>query len=134
MLVAKQFADIEVKTTKAIMHIKAWLNKVSLELAKHKTKVVLVSSRKKIEICKVRIGVHIVQSAPALKYLRVIIDHGLNFRCHINYVAKKAAGIQAALARIMPNMGGLKTARRNTTATVLTSVIMYASPMWVADG
>lgn len=39
--------------------------------------------------------------------------------------------LQAALAGILPNVGGPKQGRRILLAKVVTSAILYAAPIWV---
>lgn len=128
--VAKEIEEVEAATNEAIMEIKRWLESASLELADHKTEAVLITSRKKIEYMTIRVGEQIINSKESIKYLGVMLDNRLKFRPHIEYSSKKASQIQAALARIMPNIGGPGYPRRLLLARVVTSVLLYAAPVW----
>lgn len=128
--VAKHIHQVEAATNIAIAQVQAWLESASLELAGHKTEAVLITSRKTVEFINVKVGNQTIKSTRSLKYLGVMIDNKLSFKEHIEYVSKKAARTQASLARILPNIGGPKPARRKLLATVINSVILYASPIW----
>lgn len=128
--VAKHIADVENITNIAVAQIKRWLELVGLRLAEHKTETVLITSRKKIEYMRIQVGEQSISSQNSLKYLGVVIDNRLNFKAHIEYVSKKAANIQAALSRILPNIGGPKSSRRALLANVTSSVLLYAAPIW----
>ena len=79
---------------------------------------------------KITVGDHQVTSKSHLKYLGVLIDARLNFRTHIEYTTKKAANIRAALERMMQNVGGPMQSKRKIISTVVSSVILYAAPIW----
>ena len=78
----------------------------------------------------IKVGTQVIKSSHSLKYLGVILDNRLNFKEHINYVSAKSASLQRSLARLMPSTGGPKPAKRRLLATVINSVILYASPVW----
>lgn len=128
--VAKHIHEVEDKTNFAIAKVKTWLESASLDLAEHKTEAILISSRKKVEYMSIKVGNQVIKSSHSLKYLGVVLDNRLNFKEHINYASSKAAGVQTALARLMPNIGGPKPAMRRLLASVINSVILYASPVW----
>lgn len=131
--VAKHISQIEAATSAAIAQVKTWMELAKLELAEHKTEALLITSRKKVEFMNVTVGNQVIHSTHSLKYLGVMLDNRLNFKDHIEYVSQKASKIQGSLARILPNIGGPKPARRKLLATVINSVILYASPVWT-DG
>lgn len=128
--VGKHIHHVESITDDAIAQVRAWLDAAGLELAGHKTEAVLIRSRKKIEYMSIKVGEHIIKSTNSIKYLGVMIDNRLSFKEHVSYAGAKAAGIQSSLARMLPNIGGPKPARRRLLSTVVNSVILYASPVW----
>lgn len=130
--VAKHTHEIEAAANEAIRRIKGWLENAGLELADHKTEAVLISSRKKLERLKIRVGDQMIESKDAIKYLGVMIDNRLNFRAHIEYARNKAAAVQGALSRILPNIGGPKYGRRILLSRVVSSILLYAAPVWAA--
>lgn len=128
--VAKQINEVESATNVAISQIKSWLGSAGLELADHKTEAVLITSRKSVEYMNVQVGTQIIRSKEAVKYLGVMIDNRLQFKQHVHYSSKKASRLQAALSRIMPNIGGPGYARRILLSRVVSSVLLYAAPVW----
>ncbi|KAH8304814.1 hypothetical protein KR059_009908 [Drosophila kikkawai] len=108
----------------------SWLKDNGLSLAEHKTEAVLISSRKTVEKVNFRVGSTNVESSPAIKYLGVMIDHRLNFKSHLEYTAAKASKATAAISRMMANTRGPKQHSRRLIATVVTSTILYAAPIW----
>ena len=49
---------------------------------------------------------------------------------HVRVAVQKALQKQAALARIMPRVGGPSSSKRRVLATVVQSVILYGAPAW----
>lgn len=58
------------------------------------------------------------------------MDDRLSFAKHIAFAKEKASKAQAAVARIMPNVGGPKTCTRLLITSVVRSILLYASPVW----
>lgn len=132
VVVAKNKLDVVHNCNQVIASVRLWLNNAGLQLAEQKTEVVLMSSRKVVEIIEIQVGNQTIRSSPYLKYLGVILDHRLNFREHLKYAGDKAKRVGAALARLMPNIGGPKQPIRKLLASVNTSILMYAAPIWSA--
>ena len=73
-----------------ISSVRTWIQKFGLELnTKHKTEAVLVSRRRKVESIKIDLNNkkntvrgHVIQSNTHIRYLRVVLDHRLNFKHH----------------------------------------------------
>ena len=128
--VAKTVGEIEEKTNTAIRNVGAWLDEAGLTLAAHKTEAVLISGRKIVEKMVVIVGESKIESKRAIKYLGVVIDDRLNFKEHMKYVGEKASVTQRALARMMANIGGPGPFKRRIIAAVVTSIMLYACPIW----
>lgn len=131
--VAKNIPEVEQATNEAIRVIKKWLVSANLELADHKTEVVLITGRKVPETMTIQVGGEQIHSKESLKYLGVIIDNRLNFESHVDFSSKKASKMQGALARIMPNIGGPNYEKRVLLANVVSSVLLYAAPIWACS-
>lgn len=128
--VAKTIDEVQNATNAAIRQIRRWLQDSGLELADHKTEAVLITGRKQIELMTITVGSTEIRSKESLKYLGVMIDNRLNFKSHISYASEKASKVQAALSRIMPNIGGPKYEGRILLSRVVSSVLLYAAPVW----
>ena len=129
-VVAKHQDEIEIYANEAIWEINSWLRNSGLSLAEHKTEVVLISKRRKNTTVKIKVGGKTIYSQPSLKYLGVIIDRRLNFKRHIEYAATKASSIATTISRILPNIGGPRQSRRLLLSRVVSSVLLYAAPVW----
>ncbi|XP_025264647.1 uncharacterized protein LOC112638028 [Camponotus floridanus] len=78
----------------------------------------------------VTVGSSRIQVGDSMKYLGVMIDGLWNFRSHFKYVENKAVKVNRALNRLMPNLRGPGERKRRLYATIFTSVVMYAAPIW----
>ncbi|KAH8271160.1 hypothetical protein KR026_004254, partial [Drosophila bipectinata] len=61
------------------------------------------------------------------KYLGVMLDNRMSYGAHVEYSTIKAARIQGALSRMLPNVGGPTEGRRRLLASVVTAPIWAAS-------
>jgi len=130
VIVAKHLEELESAFSTTIKRIRQWMRTADLSLAEHKTEALLVSGRKRMETITIRVGDHDIQSQPHIRYLGVILDARLSYKEHISVVSKRAAAVQGALSRLMPNIGGPGQIRRRLLATVVTSVLLYGAPVW----
>lgn len=130
VVVAKHISDIEATANEAIRRINSWLDSNGLELAEHKTEAVLITSRKRIETISLQVGHQTINSKSAIKYLGVMLDNRLQFKEHASYISGKASRVQAALSRILPNIGGPSYVRRLLLSKVVSSILAYAAPVW----
>jgi len=78
----------------------------------------------------VKIGNTNIPVGRSMRYLGVIIDGAWNYRDHLKYIETKATKVVRSLSRIMPNLRGPGERKRQLFATVVKSVVMYASPAW----
>lgn len=53
-----------------------------------------------------------IESRSSIKYFGLILDSKLSFKEHATKVAEKASRTTQNLARLMPNLGGLKSIKR----------------------
>lgn len=107
-----------------------WMEGMGLELAKHKTEGVLITSRKTLETMTLKVGECLIDTQPSIRYLGVLIDSRLNFKAQVENASTKAAAVGKALSRLMPNVGGPKQKRRALLTSVTTSVMTYGIAIW----
>ncbi|XP_037930444.1 uncharacterized protein LOC119665228, partial [Teleopsis dalmanni] len=130
VVVAKTLDEVARNCSATIAAAKSWLQYSGLELAEHKTEVLLISSRKKIEQLSIKVGGVDIQSSPQLTYLGVTLDSRLSFKTHLKQSGDKASRVCNALSRLMLNIGGPKDTARVLLASVSKSVMLYAAPVW----
>ncbi|XP_065081811.1 uncharacterized protein LOC135704275 [Ochlerotatus camptorhynchus] len=109
-----------------------WMQGAKLQMAHHKTEVLLVSNCKAVQRVVITVGEHAIASTRVFKYLGVMIDERLNFNSHVEYGFEKASKAINAIARIMPNNAGPSSSKRRPLASVSSSIRRYGGPAWVA--
>jgi len=122
--------DAIVKANIQIARVTRQIKKLGLKVAEAKTEAVLFCKKKPVLMPMVRVGSASIQVTDSMKYLGVMVDGSWNFRAHFRYVENKASKVVRALSRLMPNLRGPGERKRHLYATVFTSVVMYASPIW----
>jgi len=105
---------------------------LSIEVAPEKTEVVLFWGRKRVSPADitVRIGNVRVKPRPFLKYLGVLLDSKLKFNTHFSHIEGKIGKVSRALGRLMPNLRGPIEKKRRLYAGIISSVVLYAAPIW----
>ncbi|KAF0751063.1 Reverse transcriptase domain-containing protein, partial [Aphis craccivora] len=114
-----------------LLSIDDWMPRHGLELAHQKTEAVILSRRRAFVPPRLSIGGHPITLYGKIRYLGVILDKNLTFAPHVDTVAKKASRTAAALARLMPNIGGPTEWKRKLLGTVVNSQLLYAAPAWI---
>ncbi|GBP64517.1 hypothetical protein EVAR_53016_1 [Eumeta japonica] len=84
-IVAKHLDDINLVLDINFEKVDRWMKTVNLQLAQHKTAVVLITSRKQAETITLRVGKHEVTLQPFIRYLGVMIDARLNFKQQVEH-------------------------------------------------
>lgn len=107
----------------------AWLTAYGLEVARKKTEVIFLNSRRIPQDFSLDFEGHTVRASTAVKYLRVTFDRRRNFRVHVAEVTFKALRYAGALSCLMTNLVGPKMAARKLYQAVIESVILYAAPI-----
>lgn len=89
----------------------------------------LITKRRKLRNPKLTIDGVDMDWKRKLTYLEVDIDKEVSFGPHTNEIALKAFKTIGNLSRLMPNIGGRKQ-RKKKIASVTTSQMLYAAPVW----
>lgn len=106
-----------------------WMKDHGLELATTKTEAIVLTARKAFRSPCLTVGEHAMTAGKTLKYLGVWLDPRRTFTGHLREVSKRAGKSAAAVARLMPNMGGPSAAKRRLLTTVAESRLLYAAPV-----
>ena len=90
----------------------------------------VVMDRRSFQNPRIVLGEHKVEWKTSIKHLGVQLDRRLSFSEHLKIAAAKAIQCGATLARLMPNIGGPRKAKRRLVASVVHSKQLYAAPVW----
>ena len=130
---ARDEATLQSRANRALELVSNWMSDHQLELAPEKTEAILLIGRKR---CRPLEGIvlngHPVHTRPEAKYLGVMLDRGLNFSSHLTYARERAAKAVRNLSRLMPRVRGAGEGPRRVLASVATSIMTYAAPIWVS--
>ena len=124
--------EVEISVMEAMHTIENWMNGVKLQIAHHKTEVLLVSNCKVVQQIEIDVGGHVITPKRTLKHLGVMIDDRLSFNSHVDYASEKSARAMNAITRIMPNVGGPRSSTRRLLASVSSSILRYGAAAWGA--
>ena len=125
---AENFANID------IGQISNWAKENKITFNKQKSKVILVTRRKRREIPEVNIYLNtkLLEEVNSIKYLRITIDSKMHFREHITSKEKKCTTLVHTLAKSAKLNCGLKEEAPNIIykGDFLT-LMLYGAPVWI---
>ncbi|XP_062713362.1 uncharacterized protein LOC134290278 [Aedes albopictus] len=130
LVIGETREEVEVLATEAIDTVEDWMREKKLSLAHHKTEIVVISNRKNVQHATIVVGECTIDSKREVRHLGVMLDDRLNFNNHVDYVCKKATVVISALSRIMPNNSAIISSKRRLLASVSSSIVRYAAPVW----
>ena len=113
--------------------IQDWAQNNKLKFNENKSKVMLMSRRKRREKKDIEIYVNNkkLQQVTSIKYLGIIFDSKMTFRDHINYVEEKCTKLIFTLAKSAKITWGLKHKALKTIYTGgILPLILYGAPVW----
>lgn len=119
-----------VKINVQIARVTRHITSLGLTVAEEKTEAVLFCRRLPRVMPVVRVGRARVPVGSNMKYLGVVVDSAWNFREHLRYIEVKVARVTRALSRLMPNIRDPGERKRRLYSGVVTSIVMYAAPVW----
>lgn len=122
--------DAVLKTNVQISRVTRHIKGLGLKVAEVKTEATLLCKKRPVNLPWIRVGRENIYIRDSMKYLGVIIDRSWDFRAHLKYIEDKVAKVTRALCKLMPNLRGPGEKKRRLYAMVLTSVVMYAAPVW----
>lgn len=112
IVAAKTIADLKQRVNRPLEQITGKISDLGLQIVAEKTDAVLFISRYKYNIPYVIVCSTPITPTDHMTYLGIVIDKSCLFKAHIKEVTQKVARIGASLARLMPNVGDPREARR----------------------
>lgn len=121
---------LEEVVNKSLGIIYDWMREHWLRLAAHKTEAVMLTRKKGYRRPTFTVGGQRINTQNSIRYLGVEIDSGRRFKVHEQMVGAKAIKTAQSLSRILPNIGGSSTAKRQLLSSVVHSQFLYTAPIW----
>ena len=119
MCVAEDVRILELRINESLWRAKRWFDSRGLKMAPEKTEALLVTDRKSFLYLRIVFGEHEVEWKTSIKYLGVQLDRRLTFGENLKIAIAKAIQCGENLARLMPNIGGPKEAKRRLMASAV---------------
>ena len=114
VITVKNLEEAQRKLDVAMRRILNWLREHSLQLATHKSEVVLLTRKRIHTIVPVRI-------------VDALFDNKLSFYEYIRQASEKASKEAATLSWLMANVGRPKPSRRKLLMSVVHSILLYGA-------
>lgn len=127
---AKDINKLKNTTNATFQSINERMTDKGLNIAPHKTKAIILSTRKSLPVPNFHIRGHPITVVRKTRFLGVTIDSRMTFRAHIRNTASSVRGIVASLGRIMPNVGGPSANKRRLIMSITNSRLLYGAPVW----
>lgn len=110
--------------------IGGWMTSNGLRLAPEKSECVVLTKEYSYRDPRLFIQGCQVPVKRSLRYLGVQLDTRLSFIEHVGAVAAGAKKAVAALAKLMPNVGGPSQSKRSLLMSVVHSRLLYGAVIW----
>lgn len=114
----------------ALDQISCWMRNHRLRLAPKKTEAVILSGPRKRDGIRFKLNGVSIEPSQSMKYLGVHFNEKGTFQTHVDEIVRKAEARVASLSRILPNIGGPSSSKRQLLNGVVNSTILYAAPVW----
>jgi hypothetical protein len=117
-------------TNEALSRVSEWMMGAGLTMSVKKTEAVMLTTKRVYRLPEPKIMGNRIELKENITYLGVVLHKLLGFKAHVKAAAGKAQATATALSRLMPNIGGSGQRNRALLSTVVTSKLLYASPIW----
>jgi len=114
--------------------ISAWSKNNKINFNEEKSKVMLISRKKRKENKELNIYLNNkpLEQVTTIKYLGIIIDNKFKFGAHISYTAERSAKLIHSLSKSAKLTWGLKHEALQTIYTgAILPLLLYGAPVWI---
>lgn len=127
---ARSMDEAKRKLNQVMIRTRMWLNAHGLQLAAHKTEILLITRKHMPLELDFNVGEVTLTSKRVLNYLGIRLDPKLTFNNQIQFSANKAAKITGKLSRLMANIGGPLPRKRKLLMETTNSILLYGCEIW----
>jgi ribonuclease HI len=131
---AESIREAENITNIEVGKIMTWAKNNKINFNENKSKVMLITRRKRKETKEISIYMNNtkLEQVEKIKYLGIIIDSKINFREHLLYTANKCTKLIHALSKSAKLKWGLSSeALRTIYKGAIMPLMMYGAPVWI---
>jgi hypothetical protein len=114
--------------------VTAWSKSNKIRFNDEKSKVMLVSRRKRKEpkVIKVYLNNKPLEQVTAMKYLGIIVDHKFSFKEHIIYATDRCTKLIHSISRSAKVTWGIKhEALKMIYNGAILPLLLYGAPVWI---
>lgn len=130
---ARNTEDAQRRLRQVMIRTKFWLSSHGLELAAHKTELLLLTRQRIPLEINMQFGEAVIPTKKSLTYLGIRLDSKLTYSAQIRYATTKAAEITANLSRLMANVGGPLPKKRRLLMEACNSILLYGCEIWAGS-
>lgn len=130
VITARNIEDAQRRLRQVMIRTRTWLDSHGLELATHKTELLLLTKRPIPVGIEMSIDEVLLTTKSCVKYLGIRLDPKLKYSQQLQYAKGKAAKITAQLSRLMANVGGPLPCKRKLLMEACNSVLLYGCEIW----
>ena len=123
---------LELRINERLWRPKPLFDSRGLKMAPENMESLLVTDKRSFQYTKIVHTEHEVTWKMSIKYLGVQLDRRLSVGEHLQIVTTRAIQCRANLARLMPNIGGPREAKRRLMASVVHPKLLYVAPVWAS--
>lgn len=127
---ARNTEEAQRRLRQVMIRTKAWLHSHGLELATHKTELLLLTRRHIPTKIDMEVDDVIIRTKEAVTYLGMRLDTKLFFSSQIKHATNKATEITSQLSRLMANIGGPLPKKRRLLMEACNSILLYGCEIW----
>ena len=134
MIRAESIGEAENNANIELNKIASWARDNKIKYNEEKSKVMLLTRRKRKEQRNVAVYLNnkAIPQVQKLKYLGIIFDYKLTFRDHINYITEKCTKLIFVLAKSAKINWGLgHEALRTIYVGGILPLLLYGAPVWI---
>lgn len=126
------YREASILATAGVAAVVARIRRLGLQVALHKSEAICFHGPRKSPPAgsEIIVGGTAIAVRSTLKYLGVMLHSRWRFAAHLQQLTPKLMGTAAALARLLPNLGGVDGSCRRLYMAVVRSMALYGAPIW----
>ncbi|KRG07865.1 uncharacterized protein Dmoj_GI25882, partial [Drosophila mojavensis] len=130
VITARNTIEAQKRLTQVMIRTQTWLSSRGLELATHKTELLLFTGKQIPTEIEMRVSGNLIRTQRTVNYLGVRLDSKLTFWEQLKYATRKTATATGSLSRLMANVDGPTAGKRRLLMEATNAILLYGSEVW----